>query len=258
VILSRIIEHVKAQNWTAIVLDFVIVVCGVFIGIQLGNWNDALRRDRSAAQFQERLVADMNLESTNYEYLREYYSAVQSAAETTLAALTGEITLSDSELVVNAFRASQYNWMERQRGTYDELVASGNLDLISDTKLRTLVASYYAMTMLEEVSEKSQNSEYRRAFRMTVPPDLHQALNQQCGDRQVEGALPGVMTLDYACELEWPEDKIAATAAHLRSDDKFPALLRLQIADVSSRNATMDNNYEAYRLADFKDREASQ
>jgi hypothetical protein len=34
-ILRRVIEHVKAQNWTAMALDFLIVVTGVFIGIQV-------------------------------------------------------------------------------------------------------------------------------------------------------------------------------------------------------------------------------
>lgn len=31
-LLRRVIEHVRAQNWTAVGLDFVIVVVGVFIG----------------------------------------------------------------------------------------------------------------------------------------------------------------------------------------------------------------------------------
>jgi hypothetical protein len=38
-ILRRVIEHVREQNWTAIWIDFVIVVVGVFIGIQVSNWN---------------------------------------------------------------------------------------------------------------------------------------------------------------------------------------------------------------------------
>ena len=40
-ILRRIMEHVRAQNWTAVGLDFLIVVLGVFIGIQVANWNEA-------------------------------------------------------------------------------------------------------------------------------------------------------------------------------------------------------------------------
>ncbi|XUU61247.1 hypothetical protein ACRAQ6_02955 [Erythrobacter sp. HA6-11] len=43
-ILRRITQHVRDQNWTAIAIDFVIVVVGVFLGIQLGNWN-AVRAD---------------------------------------------------------------------------------------------------------------------------------------------------------------------------------------------------------------------
>ena len=36
-LLRRVIEHVRDQNWTAIAIDFVIVVAGVFVGIQVGT-----------------------------------------------------------------------------------------------------------------------------------------------------------------------------------------------------------------------------
>lgn len=39
-LLRRITQHVRDQNWIAIVLDFVIVVAGVFVGIQVANWKD--------------------------------------------------------------------------------------------------------------------------------------------------------------------------------------------------------------------------
>jgi hypothetical protein len=45
-LLRRVIEHVRTQNWTAIGIDFLIVVVGVFIGIQVSNWNEAVRMDR--------------------------------------------------------------------------------------------------------------------------------------------------------------------------------------------------------------------
>lgn len=40
-ILRRVTEHVKAQNWFAVGVDLVIVMVGVFIGIQVANWNEA-------------------------------------------------------------------------------------------------------------------------------------------------------------------------------------------------------------------------
>lgn len=58
-ILRRIIAHFRKQEWTAIGIDFVIVVVGVFIGIQVANWNEerlaAARRDQVVAL----LVADL-------------------------------------------------------------------------------------------------------------------------------------------------------------------------------------------------------
>lgn len=41
-ILRSITQHVKDQNWFAIALDFFIVVFGVFIGIQVSNWNETI------------------------------------------------------------------------------------------------------------------------------------------------------------------------------------------------------------------------
>lgn len=46
-LLRRVIEHVRDQNWTAVAIDFLIVVIGVFVGIQVANWNEA-RADRAA------------------------------------------------------------------------------------------------------------------------------------------------------------------------------------------------------------------
>lgn len=56
-VLRGVTHHVKAQNWTAVALDFVIVVVGVFIGIQVANWNSA-RIDR--AQLDQQLTSLIN------------------------------------------------------------------------------------------------------------------------------------------------------------------------------------------------------
>jgi hypothetical protein len=53
-LLRRLMQHVKGQNWIAVVLDFVIVVVGVFIGLQVNNLNQArLERD----MFERQLLA---------------------------------------------------------------------------------------------------------------------------------------------------------------------------------------------------------
>jgi len=51
-ILRSVIRHVRDQNWFAVGLDFLIVVVGVFIGIQVSNWND----QRAAGQQRDLIV----------------------------------------------------------------------------------------------------------------------------------------------------------------------------------------------------------
>ena len=66
-ILRRVIEHIRKQEWTAILIDLVIVVVGVFIGIQVSNWNTERETNRRAAVFTERLKADLRMEAWGYD-----------------------------------------------------------------------------------------------------------------------------------------------------------------------------------------------
>ncbi len=48
-LLRKVTMHVREQNWTAVFIDFVIVVLGVFVGLQVQDWNE-YRKDRSEEQ----------------------------------------------------------------------------------------------------------------------------------------------------------------------------------------------------------------
>lgn len=64
-ILRRITEHVKAQNWTAVALDFVIVVVGVFVGLQVQEWAEEQDRRKTERTYTMRLHDEViNLQAT--------------------------------------------------------------------------------------------------------------------------------------------------------------------------------------------------
>ncbi|MGD9800674.1 MAG: hypothetical protein AB7F91_06175 [Parvularculaceae bacterium] len=256
-ILRRVIEHFRKQEWTAIAIDFAIVVIGVFVGIQVSNWNAARQTREAADQYGQRLVADLREDAYSYIVLQNYYRGALKAAETAYEGLSDQTDIGDAAFLIAVFRASQYNFAERHRATFDELVASGSLDLIHDLKLRNLASSYYNIDLLEKVSRTTLNSEYRRYIRMTLPPGLHQALGVQCGDRQVEGASFGIFTIDYPCDLDWPEAEVAAVASQIRAYDGFKDLLRLRIANLSTHDFELQNNREIYGLETFLETETA-
>lgn len=59
-IVRRVIAHVKAQNWFAVTVDFLIVVMGVFVGIQASNWNEARIEALHRQQIIDALVTNLN------------------------------------------------------------------------------------------------------------------------------------------------------------------------------------------------------
>ena len=60
-ILRRVIQHVKKQEWTAIWIDLLIVILGVFIGIQAQQWNTERGERRLERVYLERILSDINL-----------------------------------------------------------------------------------------------------------------------------------------------------------------------------------------------------
>ena len=66
-ILRRITEHVEAANCFAVAIDFVIVVVGVFIGIQVSNWNEAQGDRAKEAAYLRQLVDDITADMGNID-----------------------------------------------------------------------------------------------------------------------------------------------------------------------------------------------
>ena len=58
-ILRRLTKHLREQNWFAVFLDFFIVVIGVFIGIQVSNWNTANAQREDEVVFLRLLEEDI-------------------------------------------------------------------------------------------------------------------------------------------------------------------------------------------------------
>lgn len=240
-ILRRVIEHVKHQQWTAIFIDLVIVVLGVFIGIQVSNWNTERETRQKAEVFSTRLRADLREEAWAYEYLIEYNREVLANAGRALSALSGERALSDEQFVISAYRASQYLYHLRRRDTFDELTSTGTISLISDGKLRQTASMVFATPMIEATRDGGRYSQYRELFRKSLPASVQHALLERCGDRFVPPLDYAKISksLDYPCTLGLPEAEVRAAADALRSQELLVPTLQLRFADLETDLANL-------------------
>jgi len=71
VILRRLAQHVKDQNWFAVALDFVIVVTGILIAFQITNWKTGREDRRVYDQGFERVIAELKVNLVMQQAVRE-------------------------------------------------------------------------------------------------------------------------------------------------------------------------------------------
>ena len=59
-IFRRFSQNLRRQDWFALLLDLLIVVVGIYLGLQVDAWNTS-RQDRATErEYLERLLADMD------------------------------------------------------------------------------------------------------------------------------------------------------------------------------------------------------
>jgi len=142
-ILSRVIEHVKAQNWTAIFLDFVIVVLGVFVGMQVNNWNAArVERARTDILVErlEREFSDLRAETASeLKRAQDREMAVANLIfylQSGKQIAPGRRILDDIDLTLSPNRAPA------RSAIYQQMISSGDLSLLRNDALAEALIKY--------------------------------------------------------------------------------------------------------------------
>jgi hypothetical protein len=237
-ILRRVIAHFRRQEWTAIAIDFVIVVAGVFVGIQVANWNQREADQRRAQAYTERLAADLGNDLAARRALVAYYSAVLESVERT-DALLADPASDPLQLVVSAYRASEINFAPQTRSTWDEIVSAGDLGLLPRV-VESGITDYYASDTVRLAFDAVSDSLYRHRVRTIIPLELQKALREGCSDvrddaQQINGFMKD-------CRLDVGAGLIRDTAAALRADAGVQAELRYQFSEVFSARANISGD----------------
>ena len=243
-ILRRLSQSLKAQDWLAIIIEFVLLVVGVFLGIQVANWNADRETNQKAEIFSMHLKADLRQEAFGCQCLIEYNRDVLASAEKAVNALNGKAPTSNEVLLINAYRATNYKQPQRYRATYDELISTGNIVLIKDENLRSVAMRIYNVESMDNMVREGAQSRLREAFRMNIDNDVQAALEKQCGDHFVKrGDYKAILdVIDYPCTLDFPQKDIDQAAETLRNNPLIASYLRVRIADIKTRLNDMTGN----------------
>jgi hypothetical protein len=138
-ILRRIIEHVKAQNWFAVGLDFVIVVFGVFVGLQVNNWNEARAERAKEYGYLVRLHEDLTRSISTIERTVGMLER-QAAGQTVFLDALARCSVPSGSRDEIEYAISTLGYINApifSSRTYDELTSSGSFYIIENEEIRT-------------------------------------------------------------------------------------------------------------------------
>lgn len=234
---KRAIAKLRAQDWSAIIIELLIVVVGVFVGTWVANWNQDRAEARETKQMLRNLKPELENNIAGFSTLRDYYRVTRRYADTAFAGWAGDPRISDEQFVIAAYQASQNTFTGINGNSWSQVFGGDRLRDIPDTNLREDLS--FLMTTDYISIEREIFSDYRQHVRQVIPIDMQDAIRAHCGDQRFGAA--GYIRLPPTCHLDLPEQRFKAGAEALRQHPELVGELRWHFAAVATYISNIDN-----------------
>jgi len=137
-ILRKLAQAVRKQSWSTVILEVLIVVVGIFFGLQVDAWNQNLKDRTAEAVYLERLRADT---ASNIVEVKDRAQTYYDRADS-LKRIVEMLETRNAEEIGAADLAYTFCYwyvpeaVRLQTATYDEMTATGGLELIRSEDVR--------------------------------------------------------------------------------------------------------------------------
>lgn len=246
-ILRRLTENLRAQNWTAISIEFVIVVVGVFIGTQVSNWNQERLEKQATRRMLDQLRPEIQNQFDFFDSARVYYRTTRPYADQALAGWAGDPRISDNQFVISAYQASQIYGIGINAQNWALTFGGDQMRDIDDQRVRKNLAVVLTADY-EPVGFNAMATPYREHVRQIIPDTIQDQIRLRCGDRNVsrEGA-QYLVVLPTSCPLKLKPDEAAKAAAALRAHPELVPELNWHLAATANYLTNVDGLEDAFR-----------
>jgi hypothetical protein len=181
--LRNLVASLRARDWTSVIIEILIVVVGVFIGLQVTDWNEDRKDTQRGNEYLQRLHDELLQDaavlrdiSTFWVQVGEYGTAALAYAE------DGTLYRGSAwETLLAYYQASQVWPYRKPDVTFEEIRGSGNLLLIRDANLRARIAKHYGAGAGSQVVEVlGLVPRYRERVRGMTPWPIQRYIWSEC------------------------------------------------------------------------------
>ena len=246
-LLHSVTKHIKEQNWFSVFLELCILVIGVFIGIQVANWND----EQAEYKHERLLLGELRNEVVEsirqLKVKRNAFMQVERSGTRAIDYLDFGVDCGNDcwPVIVDFFHASQWQQLEVNRTTFDEMRRYGwprNRQIIKSMEgyLRTSIAITTAL---------NQEPAYRNLVRGLIPFAIHKFYWLNCYK-----LINGEEVYLETCPMGVPPDVSAAAIKDIKSNPLIHSSLTqwtgFSIVLISVMNSYIDSAESILPLID--------
>ena len=152
--------------------EIVLVVIGILIALQINNWNETRKNNIKEVQFLERFKEDLTNSKDELVRVIKKTELVFTSADSILKLKREEIDIIPlNDFVGCIMDGTGFTVYQTQEGTIQDIMGSGNLDLIKNNELRLAIGSWEANLkgIREwEILNKNSSNEYYEFLRQNI------------------------------------------------------------------------------------------
>jgi hypothetical protein len=237
--LLKLTARLRAHDWTAAIIELLIVVVGILVALQVSNWNqDRLDRARTDSYYR-RIHDELLVDSQSISRVLTFWAQVSVDGRAAMAFIESGQRVDDSnwKTLLAFYQSSQMMPFEQEDTSFTEMRDAGDLSLIADEGMRKQLAAYYRLTGSGPRANLLRlDPVYRPQVRGLTPWHVQQYIWEKCF-RQLVGTQQELID----CPSPISDEQAAAVLDGYRQSESLLGNLRYWMATLKVASIVLDS-----------------
>ncbi len=233
-------------DWSYAVGELFIVIVGVLVALVIDQWNDDRLEQAEEVEVLSRIISDIDLDLQAFTRRLNSIDAKEESLLRVRTALVNTGPTDSRQLLRDIIAGADYGWNQglSSRATFDDLLGSGRLQIISAPEIRAQLAGYY------QYYEDSIN---RIDERETAYPGISYQLVPRSGTSKDEGEFAvWERELEQGLSDEYRDELVkgvqeSSIANHVTAEINLARFIRGVTRDLQSQAISLTNQLQEYQ-----------
>ena len=215
-----------------LVVEIGAIVFGILLAFSVDAWYDRVRENERERAYENRIAAELRELKSEIEAIDLNVRRSQEYAETVALFFSdGPDLVDQNQLVLALYNTGRDYLAPLDTNTYEDIVSTGNLALISDTTRRESIRRAYAIVRTLEDSRFPSRDQYLAGVRGWIPQRVVEQIRDACPNMS--------RSEEFICSAIDLDDEISAeiVASVLTDQGRLAFQVRHQGLDVLARTA---------------------